>query len=286
MITPQQSNAWRGAYLRELRKIAKSQASPWLDDVEWENDKIEDRLAQFVFRDFVTFYKVVEHVFENHPLVIAEIDTSLISKDDLISEGHFFNVLLGVNNYTRDGIISGMINGEELKENMYNALIHNDSRSFLNIISTIDTEEIRRKIGYATFLFDTMRLSIRRMEGDELKEEEESFADNTSKILEARLISQESEQYSSYEELLSTVAMNTHLNLTSFPEEIQTIPQMYYSEVLMWSALSMIADAMFLPPELETVKGVLKAWQFPEITEDLVQLTELIQGYHYTRLFE
>ncbi len=284
MITPQQRNAWRGAYLRELRKIAKSQVNPWLDEVEWENDKIEDRLTQFVFRDFVKLLKVVEYVFENHPLVLAKVDNQLITEDGIISEEQFYRVLSVANNYTRDGIISCFNTSEELKENVYNALKHNDLNVFLNFLSTIDTEEIRRYVGYVSRIFAQVKLGIRVLEGEELNEDDNTSVDNNSKELETRL-NQANLNFSSFEDQLSKIANNTNLNLLSFSEEIQSVPQLYYSEVLIWSGVSIIVDAMFRPHELDIVKDVLRAWQFPEITEDLIHFTELLYGYHYFRLF-
>ena len=285
MITPQQKNAWRGAYLRQLRRIAKSQVNPWLDEVEWENDKIEDRLTQFVFRDFVKLIKAVAYVFENHPLVLAEVDDQLITEDDIISEEQFYRVLLVANNYTKDGIISCFNISEELREGVYLALKNNDLKAFLSIISTIDTEEIRRYVGYVSRIFAQLRLGIKVLEGDELNEDENNSVANTSKDLETRLINQESMDYSSSENQLSIIANNTNLNLLSFSEEIQLVPQIYYSEVLIWSSVSVIVDAMFRSQELDIVKDILRTWQFPEITEDLIHFTELLHGYHYFRLF-
>lgn len=285
MITPQQRNAWRGAYLRELRKIANSQVNPWLDEVEWENDKIEDRLTQFVFRDFVILIKVVAYVFENHPLVIAELDNQLITEDDIISEEEFYRVLSAANNYTKDGIISCFNISEELREGVYLALKNNDLKAFLSIISTIDTEEIRRYVGYVSRIFAQVRLGIRVLEGDELNEDENITVDSTSKDLENRLINQESMNFSSFEDQLSKIANNTNLNISSFSEEIQAVPQIYYSEVLIWSSISIIVDAMFLSKELDIVKDILRTWQFPEITEDLIHFTDFLYGYHFDRLF-
>ena len=285
MITPQQKNAWRGAYLQELRKIAKSQLNPWLDEVEWENDKIEDRLTQFVFRDFVKLIKVVAYVFENHPLVLAKVDNQLILEDDIISEEQFYRVLSVANNYTRDGIISCFNTSEELREGVHIALKNNDQKAFLSIISTIDTEEIRRYVGYMSRLFAQLRLGIRVLEGDELNEDENNSVDNTIKDQIIRLNNQENMDFSSFENQLSLIANNTNLNLLSISEEIQSVPQLYYSEVLIWSGVSMIVDAMFLPKELDIVKDILRTWQFPEITDDLIHFTELLYGYHYVRLF-
>ena len=98
-------------------------------------------------------------------------------------------------------------------------------------LSTIDTEEIRRYVGYVSRIFAQVRLGIRVLEGDELNEDENITVDSTSKDLENRLINQESMNFSSFEDQLSKIANNTNLNISSFSEEIQAVPQIYYCQI-------------------------------------------------------
>ena len=70
MITPQQRNAWRGAYLRELRKIAQTpRPNDWVLTTDWDN-ALEAHLALFSFCDTVRIFKVLECILKNHPVAL------------------------------------------------------------------------------------------------------------------------------------------------------------------------------------------------------------------------
>ena len=173
MITPQQRNAWRGAYLRQLRKIAESTPNPWMDEIEWDNELLEDRLTQFIYRDYLKFLRVVVFVFENHPLFIAKIDEKCIKNEDACSISDLFYYLRSITSYGRYGVVSDMSCEEEAKQEMMSAIESNNEALFTSLTKDVDLTDICRSIGYVSNIIFAIQCQIQTMIHQELSEEEE-----------------------------------------------------------------------------------------------------------------
>lgn len=286
MITPQQRNAWRGAYLRQLRKIAESTPNPWMDEIEWDNELLEDRLSQFVYRDYLRFLKTVAFVFDNHPLVIATLDGSIIKDEDACTVSSLFHHLMSLTSYGRYGVISGINCDEEAKQRMMSALELNNEELFSSITKGVDLTDICKSIGYVSSLSFALRYQIQMMEHQELSEEEESRAEEVVKSMGSRLFEPGGATIDEISNNQLTLAKKeSSLKMDSLPEELEIIKDEYYCIVLQWIPFSIVVDAYFLPKEFSIVESILDKWRFTDINKDLMHLYSLVhQDYQYQRI--
>lgn len=286
MITPQQRNAWRGAYLRELRKIAESNPNPWMDEIEWEDELIEDRLSQFVYRDYLRFLKAIAFVFENHPLVIANGDGQLVKDEDACTVSDLFHYLKSLTSYGRYGVVSVISDDEEAKQRMMSALESNNEDLFSSITKSVDLTEVCRGIGYVSGLSFTLRCQIQMMEHQDLSEEEESRAEEFVESMGSRNVESDG---ATIDEItnnqLTLVEKECSLKMESLPEELEVIKDEYYRCVAQWCTFSIIVDLAFLPKEFSIVESIFDKWHFTDINKDLLHLYSLVhQDYQYQRI--
>ena len=280
MITPQQRNAWRGAYLRELKKIAESTPNPWMDEIEWDNELLEDRLSQFVYRDYLRFIKIVAFVFENHPLVIAAIDSPIIKAEDACTVSGLFQYLRSLTSYGRYSVVSEISDDEGAK------LESNNEELFSSITKGADLTNICRSIGYVSNISFALRYQIQMMEHQELSEEEECRVEEVGESLMNR--SPESNG-ATIDEItnnqLAFVKEECSLKIDSLPDDLEVIKDEYYGIVLQWIPFSIMVDAYFLPKEFSIVESILDKWRFTDINKDLMHLYSLVhQDYQYQRI--
>lgn len=286
MITPQQRGAWRRAYLRQLRKIAESTPNPWMDEIEWEDDLLEDRLTQFIYRDYLIFLKTVVFVFENHPLALAKIDSAFIKDEDACTVSDLFHYLRSLTSYGRYGVVSDINCDEDAKQSMMSALESNNEELFSSIIKGIDLTNTCRSIGYVLNIIFVLQCQIQAMEYQELSEEEKSRTEDVGEDIGNRSSEPNSATLAdTLENQLTLVEKECSLKIDSLPEDLEVIQDEYYGIILQWIPFSMVVDIYFLPKEFSIVESIFDKWRFTDINKDLLHLSSLVhQDYQYQRI--
>ena len=286
MITPQQRGAWRRAYLRQLRKIAESTPNPWMDEIEWEDDLLEDRLTQFIYRDYLRFLKTVVFVFENHPLALAKIDSAFIKDEDACTVSGLFQYLKSLTSYGRYSVVSVISDDEGAEQRMMSALESNNEELFSSIIKGIDLTDICRSIGYVSNLIFALSYQIQMMEHQELSEEEESRVEDVGESLMSRSFESNGATIDEITNNRSAlVEKECSLKIDSLPEDLEFIQDEYYGVILQWIPFSMVVDIYFLPKEFSIVESIFDKWRFTDINKDLLHLSSLVhQDYQYQRI--
>ena len=284
MITPQQKGAWRRAYLRELRRIAESKTNPWIDEVEWEDELLEDRLTQFIYRDYLGFLRSVVFVFENHTLFLAELDSKLIKDEDAYSVSHLFQFLRSITSYGRWGVISKFDCAENIKQEMMLALNDGEEERFVDYTKNIDIRQICKSVGYVSSLMNILHLQIELMEHTEPTEEEEVHAKETIARIDNRSLGEKTVRHTMVEQL-SIVKENGALRFEQLPSEVGFLQDVYSGIALQWLSFSVLVDDYFMQKEFSIIDAQLRTWRFSDISKDLIHLTSIIYpGYQYRRI--
>ena len=284
MITPQQRNAWRGAYLRQLRKIAESTPNPWMEEIEWEDNLLEDRLTQFIYQDYLRFLKTVVFVFENHPLVVSAIDNKFIMDDDTCSVSHLFQFLRSITSYGRFGVISSFDCSDDIKQELMLALRDGNEERFISMVKGINLQQIYKSIGYTSNLLFSLHYVIQMMEHKDVSDEDGNLVERIADDMGNRSFEQKTINEIS-NNLVSFARQNSTLRFDTLPPELEYLEEEYNCIASQWFPFSIIVDSYFMPKEFSIVESVLSKWRFADIKEDLLHLSSLVNSdYQYERI--
>ena len=283
MITPQQRNAWRGAYLRQLRKIAST--SPlqegWEEEYEFEN-ALEAHLVRFSLNDFVLLTKCLSFIFENHPLVIAEIDKDCLQKQDRLSLKELFAFLQPLTNYAKYQVLEGISCNDLIREQMMSALINNQEQSFVGLAKGCSNiMEICLQCGYVSkFILAPASDMFSMMDSDDC-ETTEDWNDYINEA-EDRYGKEVVDMYSCCDDIIEQVKEYSMFKLDVLDEDLLPF---YVAMVKLWMAISPIVDTFFLKKELSIFNNLIQDSPSTEIYSDLERLVYLIYDFSPTRLF-
>lgn len=283
MITPQQRNAWRGAYLRQLRKIAST--SPlqegWEEEYEFEN-ALEAHLIRFTLNDFVLLSQCLSFIFENHPLAIAYIDKEGIKEQDRLSLEELFAFLQPLSNYAKYNVLEEISCDDLTREQMMSALIDNQEQLFIGLAKGCSNiMEICLLCGYTSKMILTpLSDSLQVMDGDlgEAEENEDTYLDE----LEDRYGKEFVDKFTGSNDIIEQVKKYSMFKLDILDEDL--LPY-YIVLVKFWMATSTIVDTLFFEKELSVFNNLIQESPSTEIYSDLERLVYLLYDFSPKRLF-
>lgn len=283
MITPQQRNAWRGAYLRQLKKIAST--SPlqegWEDEYEFEN-ALEAHLVHFVFDDLLRLTKSLSFVFENHPLVLAYIDKENIREQDYITIEELFAFLQPLTNYAKYLVVGEFSCDDLIREKMMSALIDNQEQLFVGLAKGCpNILEICLQCGYVSkMILNPLSNVFTMIDSDDC--ETTDGHDTFWKEAEERYGKKFVDMYTSCDDIIEQMKELSMFNLDLLDEDLLTI---YGMLVKYWMAISPIIDNFFLGQELSVINNLIQQSLSTEIYSDLERLVYLIYDFSPSKLF-
>ena len=283
MITPQQRNAWFGAYLRELKKIAESTVNPWMDEIDWDDSLLEDRLTQFIHRDYLKLLMMFKFVIENHPLDVAKIDSAVVRIEDPCTITELFGFLRSVSSFGRDNVISEIKCPDGIKQDLMDALKEGNEERFIKLTQNLDLQQIRASINHVSAEILALNLQILLMEYTEPKEEEINLVEGVAEDLSNRSLEQNAIP-NVIDKNYSLAKEQSTLEFDQLPSEVKILQEEYYGVVSQWAPFSVIIDACILPKEFSIFDSVFKQWQFTDISADILHLSSLMLDYQYRRI--
>lgn len=283
MITPQQRNAWRGAYLRQLKKIAST--SPlqegWEDEYEFEN-ALEAHLVRFFLNDFVILGRCLSFVFESHPLVLAYIDKERIREQDCLSLEELFAFLQPLSNYAKYPVLEAISCDDLIREQMMSALIDNQKLAFVSLAKDCpNIMEICLQCGYvAKLIIAPISEAFTTIDSD--TSEDTEGQDYFWKETEERFGKEFVDMFTSSDDIIEQVKTYSMFTLDVLDEDLLPF---YGLLIKFWMAISPIIDNFFLEKELSVINNLIQQSPSTEIYSDLERLVYLIYDFSPSRLF-
>lgn len=287
MITPQQRNAWRGAYLRQLRKIASTDIllDGWEEDFEF-NNALEAHLVHFTLNDLMIIQRYLSYVFSNHIIYtdINDLDPTFLKEYSglSLSLGGLYDHLLALSNYTRCLVLDNVVCNEETRQNMMSSLIRNDKQGFIEVAqSCANIGEICTICGYFSamilpsfstdFLEDAKNKDEQGID-DYIKEKAQTTAadaDVVGWLLESQ-------------DTLDLVRKYSMFDLAY----LEDIPQHYYCLLVkLWATFSILFNTAFDNKEISILNDIIIHSQSSELLSDLERLAYLLFGVAPEKLF-
>lgn len=284
MITPQQRNAWRGAYLRELRKIAQTpRPNDWVLTTDWDN-ALEAHLALFSFCDTVRIFKVLECILKNHPVEVADID-DLYSSDDLLSSEDLYSYLISLGGYGLDNIFSHIIGPEDTIQQLLDSIPGRNFAAFNAALQVIrpNNEILLTKIGYTHQLIVLVNNLIDFL--DDIEEDDEGEGDGVMNTLEEwkkRLDSEMLEFFSPSKEFLDAVNYLSVFQIEHLSEEFRSL---YCYQVKLWGLVFSLLEEYCRDKEITIINTLLAESESQELIADFERLAFLLFDYVPNRVF-
>lgn len=287
MITPQQRNAWRGAYLRQLRKIASTDIllDGWEDDFDF-NNALEAHFAHFTLNDYIVFTRCFSYVLCNHPMAIGYLEKYL-KEDDFLSLEELSDFLIPLSNYAKYNVLNEAICDEETREGLMFSIINEDKQHFVELAKTCtNISEICLQCGYASYVSKSYSGVLQPLEEyDELKKLEDDYLDTLEKT---RMDS--ANRYgtdfidwgSDIKDIIDLVREYSMFNLENLDEELQAT---YCLLIKSWAYLSSVVDMAFMDKELSIMSDIIIRSQSSELFSDFERLAYLLYGVAPKRLF-
>ena len=280
MITPQQRNAWRGAYLRQLRKKAETDILPegWEDDFYFDN-ALEAHFTHFVLNDLVVFYECMTYVLANHPIIVAMGESNL-KEDYRLSVDELYDYLQSLSNYAKDHVISFIQCNEDTRESLFLSLKEKDKATFVDLAkSCTNVLEICLLCGYSNRLFK-YSISDHVSSALDAEEDYESFAEKHQDLIE------DNEDifnwYNGTDDLIDQIRKYSMFDLDYLDVDLQHI---YGIIVKVWAHISQGVDLTFLDKELSIMSDIIIHSSSTELFSDLERLVYLLYGFAPERLF-
>ena len=283
MITPQQRNAWRGAYLRQLRKIAQAPLpNDWVRSTEWDN-ALEAHLALFTFCDSVRIFKVLEHILRNHPVEVAEIDESE-NPDDLPTCQDLYSFLITLGNYGLNNIFSHLNCPEETKQSLWEAVLNRDEGGFEDVFVKIkqENEDVLTKIGYSLNLLTVFNKLIEYLDDIEEDYESEESLKNSINEFGKRFDPEMLAFFAPSDDFLSAVKYLSVFEIEHLSEDFQS---MYCYQVKTWMAILTLLEEDCSDKEIAIINALLAKAESQELISDFERLAYLLFDYVPKRLY-
>ncbi len=283
MITPQQRNAWRGAYLRQLRKIAQTPLpNDWVLSTDWDN-ALEAHLALFSFCDSVRIFKVLELILRNHPVEVAEIDESE-NPDDRPTRHDLYSYLITLGNYGLNNIFSRFNCPEEIKQSLWKAVLNQDEAGFEEAFVKIEhkNENVLTQIGYSLNLLTVFNKLIEYL--DDIEEDNESEESIKSSISEfgKRFDPELLAFFSPSDDFLSAVKYLSVFEIEHLSKDFQS---MYCYQVKTWMAILTLLEEDCSDKEIAIINSLLAKAESQELITDYERLAYLLFDYVPKRVY-
>ncbi len=293
MITPQQRNAWRGAYLRQLRKIAQTPFIPDLDldegeEFSWDlfdESDFEEHLGAFSLRVMVPLWSAYVHVIRNHPFAVATIDAKCVRPEDAITKEGLFQYLQSISHYGQDTFFLNYPEVGDIEEELIKALDNNDERAFQTILDKegVDTSDMRIKVGYTSRCVQAYQKVYNAMESENT-EELETVAQQEEDFYTERGVERsffDSILEPSEEDVQKIISLS-RTNIGQLDEENQ---QMYVSLVRQWILYINIVNLCFMDKETSIIKELIEMPEYQDIVLDVEQLAYKVYDFTAERLY-
>ena len=284
MITPQQRNAWRGAYLRELRKIASTDIllDGWEDGFVF-NNALEAHFAHFALNDLMVFCECLYYVFANHPIIVALSDKKFFNEDCRLSLDELYDYLLSLSNYAKDHVISFIQCNEETREKVFLSLKEEDKATFVDLAqSSANISEICLLCGYTykAISASPSEYVIAAVDDDEerfssLVKTHEEFVKNNG---EEEIVN----WLENTDDIIDLVRKYSMFDLNHLDVPLQ---EYYGVLVKLWFIVSRVVDGAFLDKELSVMNSIIIHSPSSELFSDLERLAFLLYGLEPERLF-
>ena len=283
MITPQQRNAWRGAYLRQLRKIALTPLpNDWVLSTNWDN-ALEAHLALFTFCDSVRIFKVLEYILRNHPIEVADFDESE-TPDDLPSCQELYSYLISLGNYGLNNVFSHFNCSEESKITLWEAIINRDEVGFEKAFKEIKQKNkaILTKIGYSLNILIVVNKLIEYLDDIEEDNESEEGMRNTINEFGKRFDPEMLAFFAPSEDFLSAVKYLSVFEIEHLSDEFQS---MYCYQVKTWMAILSLLEEDCSDKEIAIINSLLANAESQELITDFERLAYLLFDFVPKRLY-
>lgn len=293
MITPQQRNAWRGAYLRELRKIAQNPIIPDFDSDEsvvfswdlFDESIFEDHLVTFYMKIMVPLCSTIIHVLKNHPLTVASIDERCIRPQDSITRDSLFHYLQAISRYGQDVFFTNYPAGSGLEELLLKAIKNNDVNAFLDILdkNSIDSSDMCLKVGYVSRVFQAFQTIYSAIESNNL-DEAESIAENEISLYTNRGVERSFFDFISdaTDEETQRVIILSQTSIRQLDEDSQ---KHYALVVKQWIYYLNIANLYFRNREVSIIKELIEDVKYQDIVLDIERLAYRMYDFTAERLY-
>ncbi len=294
MITPQQRNAWRGAYLRQLRKIAQTPFIPDLDldegeEFSWDlfdESDFEEHLGAFSLRVMVPLWSAYVHVIKNHPFAVATIDAKCVRPEDAITREGLFQYLQAISHYGQDTFFLNYPEIGDIEEELIKALDNNDETAFLYLLDKegIDTSDMRIKVGYTNRAMQAYQQAYNAMESDNPDAIEEVAQQEESYYIERGADRSLLDSFSApTEEETKKIIPLSQTNIGQLDEESQ---QMYAGLVKQWIYYLNIVNLCFMDKETSIIKELIEMPEYQDIVLDIEQLAYRVYDFTAERLYQ
>ena len=294
MITPQQRNAWRGAYLRQLKKIAQT---PFIPDLDLDDDEefswdlfdesdFEEHLGAFSLRVMVPLWSAYVHVIRNHPFAVATIDAKCVRPEDAITKEGLFQYLQSISHYGQDTFFLNYPKVGDIEEELIKALDNNDDVAFLGILDKegIDTFDMRIKVGYTSRCVQAYQKVYNAMESENTEEIEEVAQQEEDYYTERGV------ERSFFDSILEPSEEDTQkiisLSQTSIGQLDKENQQMYVSLIRQWILYINIVNLCFMDKETSIIKELIEMSDYQDIVLDVEQLAYKVYGFTAERLYQ
>ena len=294
MITPQQRNAWRGAYLRQLKKIAQT---PFIPDLDLDDDEefswdlfdesdFEEHLGAFSLRVMVPLWSAYVHVIRNHPFAVATIDAKCVRPEDAITKEGLFQYLQSISHYGQDTFFLNYPKVGDIEEELIKALDNNDDVAFLGILDKegIDTSDMRIKVGYTSRCVQAYQKVYNAMESENTEEIEEVAQQEEDYYTERGV------ERSFFDSILEPSEEDTQkiisLSQTSIGQLDKENQQMYVSLIRQWILYINIVNLCFMDKETSIIKELIEMSDYQDIVLDVEQLAYKVYGFTAERLYQ